>query len=246
LNDHFALLCGPDVQVEQFQTRDDDDFTQADLDVFSYAANDDFCRFLDKPKFGFHVPTIKQIANSPVKTITKSSLAETPSPNWTSNYKSGSKLKSDPQKYIVGEAYSGSNEVNYPKKLKQLEQRLLVLGNRYKHRNKIDNTANFDIYLAVFGSILILTPQAKAGNTDRVKKITLLLKQDEYPLLHRLVEVGRFVICIVPHASCPITTLASSQHIGFRMVKSALYSITQTLDALVSKDNATNLRGNPQ
>jgi hypothetical protein len=119
------------------------------------------------------------------------------SPNWTKQYADTTRLKTNASKYIVGEAYSGKGKCHG--KLKQLEQRLANLRNRFIHRHHPGND-DVDVTEAVAGAALVL---AQIRDDTRVDNIISIVRNDlaAFPLLNRMADAGRFVIVVVPYAN---------------------------------------------
>jgi hypothetical protein len=226
LDKSFSAICG-DLQFEPFRTRDTDDYAEADLDVFSYAADDDGAAFQAQPKMGFYIPMMhKRVEPASPTSSAMDKDAKDVSPNWTKEYQKTTRLTSNPSKYIVGEAYSGRKDSELPRKLEQLESRLRNLRNRFIHRHQLADEASVDVTMAVAGAALVLAQICASAEDTRVREVAEMLRDEKaphpYPFLYRMALAGRFVVVVVPYSECPVTTLAAGQNAGFKMMNSKL------------------------
>jgi hypothetical protein len=159
LNGTFNEVCKESgATLERFFSRNRDEFSVADLDVFSYAVGDQMRPLTASHALGIFilgpVDTSALVTNQPTPDAKVTGLRKT-SPEW--HRIRGSKVEdaSPTTKYIVGECYSGENRTSIEEKVDQLEDRLSRLHRRFEDRT---GARDSDVTEAVFAVLLVLRP----------------------------------------------------------------------------------------
>ncbi|CAB9501695.1 expressed unknown protein [Seminavis robusta] len=116
-----------------------------------------------------------------------------------------------PTKYVVGEAYSGSNPVKLRAKLHQLEGGIETLRARHVGRGNVCN----DITCLVGAALLICScgsrPRAQAVRDDSASLLGTL-SQADHPHLWRLAEAGRLFCLVMSANESPQSVIARQTH----------------------------------
>ena len=215
----------------KFKNREiEEDSTVLEIDSFSCMSNDTCEPSRSNPSLGIYVVSPKHIIKNkparPGKNNLKNSLGAQEAAN----------IASSVDKYIVGESYSGENEISIKSKVTQLETKL----NKMWHRHKAMSGKNHSDYTSLFGAAILAFTSISTARRDQYKKcdraVLESLSNTSSPILWRLAQAERFLIVVLSTSdaahTCALREIASGQQsmeVGMQSMEAGIHNIEEHL-----------------